>query len=437
MTAMLSVKNLCVDYELAAGSVHAAKDVTFDLAAGERIGFVGESGSGKTTVALALLGMLRSPGRVVAGTATLAGKDLLGLSYDQRLKQRLSKISYVPQGAMNSLNPIQTIGQSVCDGLIDHGLGLSRRDMDARVTELLGMVGLPAKVAKSYPHELSGGMKQRVCIAIAISLSPQLILADEPTSALDVVTQRNLMATMQDLQTRLGSAMILIGHDMGLMAHSVDRVVVMKGGVIVEQGPVSDILRNPQAEYTRQLIASVPQFGERRSSPVNSPELHSGRAQLLELRDVSKVFPARNRRAEPVTALHPLDLSLPSMPSILSIVGESGSGKSTLASLVLGFGAPSSGQVLYRGMPINRLSGNDLRDYRRDVQAVFQDPYSAFNPFYRVDRTLTLPLLKLGLADSKAEANKKVHEACEQVGLDPKLVLGRFAHQLSGGSASG
>ncbi len=432
MTELLVVRNLSVDYELTAGPVHAARDVSFTVSPGERIGFVGESGSGKTTVALALMGMLRHPGRVVAGSARLDGQELVGLARREHARLLLTKVAYIPQGAMNSLNPVQTIRRSMADGLVDHGTGLTGAALDKRIVDLLQQVGLQPDVAHRYPHELSGGMKQRVCIAIAISLSPRLILADEPTSALDVVTQRQVMQTFHDIQTRIGSGVILIGHDMGLMAQSVDRLLVMREGRVVEAGAVRDVLRKPSHSYTQQLIASVPRFGERRlQTAVERPSAEP--ETIIDLQRASKAYAGRGFGVVPHVALHPIDLTIDTQPRILSVVGESGSGKTTLGGLILGFNSPSEGRVVYHGQPVSSLRGEDLKAFRRDVQAVFQDPYSAFNPFYRVDRALSVPLLKLGIVRGRAAAWQRMEEACVQVGLDPDKVLGRFAHQLSGG----
>ena len=431
--ALLTVNGLCVDYELASGTVRAVRDVSFTLAQGGRIGIVGESGSGKTTLALALLGMLRQPGRVVAGRAELDGRDLTGLSPAEHASLRLSKIAYVPQGAMNSLNPVQTVRRSIADGLADHEGTPTGRALDARIAGLLEQVGLNATVAQRYPHELSGGMKQRVCIAIAISLSPRLILADEPTSALDVVTQRQVMETLRQVQSRIGSGLVLIGHDMGLMAQCVDHLLVMKDGHVVEAGSTRDVLRTPAQPYTRELIASVPMFGELRTREVPVAASAVAAQPIITLEGAGRHYAARGPGRETAVALHPLDLCIDSRPRILSIVGQSGSGKTTLGNMMLGFTEPTEGKVLYQGQAVAKLRGEALRSFRREVQAVFQDPYSAFNPFYRVDRALSSPLFKLGLVRDHDEARTRMEKACTQVGLDPALVLGRFAHQLSGG----
>lgn len=431
--ALLSVTGLSVDYALASGTVHAVRDLSLTLAPGARIGIVGESGSGKTTLALALLGMLRHPGRVVSGRAALDGRDLIGLSRAEHASLLLSKIAYVPQGAMNSLNPVQTVRRSIADGLADHGEALTGLALDARITGLLEQVGLDGTVAQRYPHELSGGMKQRVCIAIAISLSPRLILADEPTSALDVVTQRHVMQTLRQAQSRIGSGLILIGHDMGLMAQCVDHLLVMKDGYVVETGSTRDVLRKPARPYTRELIASVPMFGAQHARAASASASAAAAQPIITLEGAGRRYAGRGPGREATVALHQLNLCIDSRPRILSIVGQSGSGKTTLGNMMLGFTEPTEGRVLYQEQEVAKLRGDVQRSFRRDVQAVFQDPYSAFNPFYRVDRALSLPLFKLGLVSDRDEARTRMEKACAQVGLDPAAVLGRFAHQLSGG----
>lgn len=273
---VLRVKNLDVQYYTDAGIVYANNNVSFDLKPGERLGLVGESGSGKSTLALALMRMIHEPGKIAGGQILLDGTDLVGLSEEQMRLTRGSEIGMVPQGAMNSLNPVVKIKPQIVDGMKDHDLGLSDKAMDARVAELLDSVGLRKDVANMYPHELSGGMKQRVCIAIAISLRPKLIIADEPTSALDVVVQRQIFDTLEQVQDEIGASVILIGHDMGLMAQSVDRLGVMYAGEIVELSPVRDIFKDPLHPYSRLLIASLPsldQKGGQRGIPGMPPSL--------------------------------------------------------------------------------------------------------------------------------------------------------------------
>ena len=259
----LRVRDLTVVYRTDEGDVHAVDRASFDVGPGERLGIVGESGSGKTTTALALIQMLRPPGRVTAGTATIGDVDLLHLAPAEMRRHRLQTASYVPQGAMNSLNPVLTIGRQFRNALADHDVRPPEDELRARVHAALEGVELDPRVAGLYPHELSGGMKQRVCIAIGMLLGPRLIIADEPTSALDVVTQRQVMETLGRQQQATGAALILIGHDMGLMAQFVDRLAVMYAGRIVEIGTIREVLEAPRHPYSRALIASVPRLARR------------------------------------------------------------------------------------------------------------------------------------------------------------------------------
>ncbi len=256
--SVLEVRNLQVHYATPRGAVKAVNDVSFDLHRGEILGLVGESGSGKTTMGMALVGLIRSPGRVVGGEILLNGRNLAGLSEDAYKEVRLSEIALIPQGAMNSLNPVTRIREQMLDGLRDHRVVLPKREADDYVASLLHKVGLGAEVANMHAHELSGGMKQRVAMAIAISMNPKVIVADEPTSALDVVVQKRVIETLQDVQKELDASIILIGHDMGLMAQTVDRLGVMYAGRLAEIAPIRDILTAPQHPYTRMLIESLP-----------------------------------------------------------------------------------------------------------------------------------------------------------------------------------
>ena len=290
---MLEVRDLVVHYHTSRGAVKAVNGVSFDIREGERLGLVGESGSGKSTIALALLRLIRPPGRIEGGEMLLDGVDLLSL-YEEEMRQvRLAKIALVAQGAMNSLNPVLRVKEQIRDGLHDHGIRLSSRAFDARVAELLHSVGLRRDVANMFPHELSGGMKQRVCIAIAISLRPKLIIADEPTSALDVVVQRQVMDTLLAVQEELGAAIILIGHDMGLMAQVVDRVGIMYAGNLAEVSPVGDLFREPLHPYSELLIASLPsleQKGAFKGIPGLPPSLLEPADRVL----VPAALPARD-----------------------------------------------------------------------------------------------------------------------------------------------
>ena len=269
---ILRVEGLGVAFDHPQGPVQAVDDVDFALSPGERFGLAGESGSGKSTLALAILRMIKPPGRIAAGEVWFAGQRLADLDDEGIRAVRLAGIALVPQGSMNSLNPVLRIGRQIADTLADHGLRLGRTEQERRIKALLADVGLPQTVSRMYPHELSGGMKQRACIAIAISLRPKVIIADEPTSALDVVVQRQVMATLARVQQDLAAAVVLIGHDMGLMAQFVDRLGVMYAGRLVEVAPIAEIITKPRHPYTRALIAALPSL-ERRGALAGIPGL--------------------------------------------------------------------------------------------------------------------------------------------------------------------
>jgi peptide/nickel transport system ATP-binding protein len=277
-SGILRVDRLCVAYDHPLGAVPAVDEVSFSLRPRERFGLAGESGSGKSTLAHAILRMIKPPGRIVRGEVWLEDIPLSDLVDEAMRRLRLAGIAMVPQGSMNSLNPVARISEQIRDALADHGEILSRRELGVRVRTLLTQVGLSPEVADKYPHELSGGMKQRACIAIAICLHPKVIIADEPTSALDVVVQRQVMETLGRVQADLGAAVILIGHDMGLMAQFVDRLGIMYAGRLVEVAPIRDIITAPRHPYTRLLIESLPSLerkGGLRGIPGLAPVLRA------------------------------------------------------------------------------------------------------------------------------------------------------------------
>ena len=280
--AALDVKDLGVSFFTSSGEIKAADGVSFSIMPGKRMGLVGESGSGKTTTALALMRLIKPPGRITKGSAVIDGTDLLSLSEEEMRTAKLSQIALVPQGAMNSLNPVAKVKNQIIDGIRDHDAQYSSTQYRELVTELLDKVGLNQQVGDMYPHELSGGMKQRVTIAIAISMGPKVIVADEPTSALDVVVQRQIMETLAELQEELGAAILLIGHDIGLMAQFVDTLGVMYAGRLVETGTLRQLLSEPKHPYTQMLIDSLPSLerkdrkrGDLRGIPGTAPSLYA------------------------------------------------------------------------------------------------------------------------------------------------------------------
>jgi ABC-type dipeptide/oligopeptide/nickel transport system ATPase component len=262
---VLEIDDLHVEFPTARGPLKAVDGLSLSLQPGERLGLIGESGSGKSTIALAVMRLIKPPGRISSGRIVLDGADLLSLSEEQMRRQRLAQVALITQGAMNSLNPVIRIRSQVVDSLKAHGRNLSKSGYEDLLAELLRSVGLEPGVADLYPHQLSGGMKQRVCIATAISLRPKVIIADEPTSALDVVVQRRVMETLRKVQDEIGCAVILIGHDMGLMAQFAQRVAVMRHGHVLEENDVYSIFANPQHPYTRLLMESLPSLDRRES----------------------------------------------------------------------------------------------------------------------------------------------------------------------------
>ena len=429
MKPVLSVRDLTVEFPTPTGPFRAVDGVSFDLAPSERLGLVGESGSGKTTTMLAILRMIRRPGRVASGVVLLDGEDLLALPPEAMRGKRFSRIAFIPQGAMSSLNPVLRIAEQSDDVMRAHGVRLSPAELDRRLAFLLSRVGLKPEVARLYPHELSGGMKQRVCIAMAIALEPHLILADEPTSALDVVVQKQVLTTLRQVQEEIGAAVVLVGHDLGLMAQFAQRVGVMYQGRLVELAPVRQIFHEPQQDYTRMLIASLPSLTERREQAGRA--YPSSSESVLEAEDVAVTF---GHGASAKKAVDGVSLAIGGdRAKIIAIVGESGSGKTTLTRLLLGFLTPTSGTVRYDGRDLRLLDGAGWRAFRAQVQAIFQDPFEVFNPFYKVDRALAIPLRSFGIATSRAEMRRRIEQALVTVGLRPEHTLGRYPHQLSGG----
>lgn len=307
---LLAIRGLEVHFETRRGIARAVNEVDLTLYKGERFGLVGESGSGKTTLILALLRMIKTPGLIAGGSATLDdGTDLTQLNGEQVRQARLKRVAMVPQGAMNSLNPVMRIGQQLMLTMREHATDpLPKAAQLERVVELLAKVGLKPEVARLYPHELSGGMKQRVCIAQAISLDPQLILADEPTSALDVVVQRQIMQTLRQLQLQLNATVLLVGHDMGLMAQFAERLGIMYGGKLVEVGQVEEIFHNPQHPYTQLLISSIPSFetkGEFKGIPGVALSLLDPPSGCLFHPRCPQAMPECSRRAPVLQAVAP------------------------------------------------------------------------------------------------------------------------------------
>ncbi|MEC3915711.1 ABC transporter ATP-binding protein [Nocardia sp. CDC160] len=425
------------DLRVAFGGVTAVDGVDVSLAPGERLAVVGASGSGKSTLAHAIIGLLPGAGRVTGGSIRWRGEDLAAADAKRLRRLRGREIGLVPQDPMSNLNPVSRIGTQVSETLLAHGL-YGRRAARDRAIELLAEAGLPepARCARQYPHELSGGMRQRALIAIGLSCRPDLLIADEPTSALDVTVQRQILDHLDKLTRELGTALLLVTHDLGLAAERADRVLVMSDGKIVESGPAREILAEPEEEYTRRLVAAAPALIAPRSGSrpaiedgaTASTSADSDSAPVLEVSGLSKEYRVRGSSNRRVVD----DVSFTiARGRTTAIVGESGSGKTTTARMVLGLLPPTSGAVRLDGTEVVGLRGDRLRVARRAMQPVFQDPYSSLDPMWTIERIVAEPLRAFGFGD-RAAIRARVRELLDQVALPPALAQ-RHPHELSGG----
>ncbi|HEV7848962.1 MAG TPA: ABC transporter ATP-binding protein [Mycetocola sp.] len=437
---VLSIRNLSVSFRSGGDLVPAVKNVSIDVAAGETVAVVGESGSGKSTTAAAINRLLADNGVIVGGEVHFEGRNLTALSENEMITLRGAGIGLVPQDPMSNLNPLMRVGAQISEALEVHGYAHGAA-ADARVVELLDMVGIPdaAQRARQYPHEFSGGMRQRVLIAMGLACKPRLLIADEPTSALDVTVQRRILDQLDDLTDKMGTAVFLITHDLALAAERADRIVVMFRGEIVEEGPAERLLANPQHSYTQQLLAAAPSLSSLRSprvaSVTSAPDgvADPARASLVDVRDLRKEFTLRSPKlGEPTTftAVDGVSFSIPRGETV-SIVGESGSGKSTTANLVLGLEDITSGTIAFDGTDLAGLGRRQMFAFRRRVQPVFQNPYASLDPRYTVEQSISEPLTvhKIGNA---AARRVRVAELLEQVAL-PTTMSQRLPHELSGG----
>jgi len=515
MPPVLQISDLSTHIQLSKSVVHAVGNVDLSIAPGEALGLVGESGCGKSMTGLSIMGLLPPGGAIVSGSIKLDGRELVGLSDAELGTIRGNDVAMIFQDPLTSLDPTKTIGYQVAEPVRLHK-GASKAAARARATEVLGLVGLPRPAERlgDYPHQLSGGLRQRVMIAMALSCEPKLLIADEPTTALDVTIQAQILALLHDLKDRLGMAMLLITHDMGVIAGHADRVQVMYAGRMVEAAGTANLFRHMRHPYTRALLASIPRLNSSSAQPLFSisglpPDLAhppagcrfaprcsqatdkcrsqepplagetaahlfacwhpvagpagagapDGRAAgghpvtagpagppggngqappgtpLLEVRDLVKEFPVTagailQRKVASVHAVSNVSFTV-SAGETFGLVGESGCGKTTIGRVVVALERPDSGAVLLGGQDVSALSGGELRRQRRDLQLMFQDPYSSLDPRMRVGSIIREPL-SIQHVGSRRDQQQRVFELLDEVGL-PRNSVERYPHEFSGG----
>ena len=427
------------DLEVSYHGTPVLHGVDLTVAEGERVALVGESGSGKSTTAAAVIDLLPSGGTVTRGRIEYRGEDITSADAKRLRRLRGRQVGLVPQDPMSNLNPATRVGKQIAETLVAHGLA-SGREALKRAVELMGEAGIPdaERRSRQYPHEFSGGMRQRVLIAIALACEPDLLIADEPTSALDVTVQRRILDHLETLRSQRGTSMLLVTHDLGLAADRADRVVVMSQGRVVEEGPAHELLRNPQHEYTRRLVAAAPSISSARRTGADLPvsvtegqesQQVKGSEPILVAEHLTKEFSIRGRR-ENLTAVD--DVSFAVRPgSTTAIVGESGSGKTTVARMVLGLESPTAGTVRVAGEPVAEAKGAQRRAIRRAMQPVFQDPYASLNPMFTVEHIVDEPLRVFRVGDRKSR-RARVAELLDHVAL-PRDTAQRHPNELSGG----
>ena len=475
---LLEITDLEVAFRSSTGLVPAVRKANLTLYPGQSVAIVGESGSGKSTMAHAVIGLLPGTGRVTGGTIRFQGRDITHLSPQELTAMRGSSIGLVPQDPMSNLNPVWSIGFQVKEALRANGLaGVAddrlahllaehdehaertddaekpvpsaggRIDVDEQVALLLEQAGLPeaSRRARQYPHEFSGGMRQRALIAIGLAARPDLLIADEPTSALDVTVQRRILDHLQTLVRELGTAMLFITHDLGLAAERAEHIVVMHRGRVVESGPSLEVLQDPRHSYTQRLVKAAPSLASRRIESAHARGIQvtddellgaslgaSSTEEILRVEHLTKVFEVRGAKGKDKTLTAVDDVSFGIRKgTTTALVGESGSGKSTVANIILNLIDPTSGKVFHDGVDLSTLGPKELFALRRIMQPVFQNPYGSLDPMYSIFRVIEEPLRVHGIGTAK-EREARVAELLDMVSL-PRSVMRRYPHELSGG----
>ena len=469
---LLEISDLEVAFRSSTGLVPAVRKANLTLYPGQSVAIVGESGSGKSTLAHAVIGLLPGTGRVTGGAIRFQGRDITHLGTQELTALRGSSIGLVPQDPMSNLNPVWSIGFQVKEALRANGLaGVAddrlahlmaehadraqkaapsaggRIDVDEQVALLLEQAGLPeaSRRAKQYPHEFSGGMRQRALIAIGLAARPDLLIADEPTSALDVTVQRRILDHLQTLVRELGTAMLFITHDLGLAAERAEHIVVMHRGRVVESGPSLEVLQDPRHPYTQRLVKAAPSLASRRIESAHARGIQvtddellgaslgsSATEEILRVEHLTKVFEVRGAKGKDKTLTAVDDVSFGIRKgTTTALVGESGSGKSTVANIILNLIDPTSGKVFHDGVDLSTLGPKELFALRRIMQPVFQNPYGSLDPMYSIFRVVEEPLRVHGIGTAK-EREARVAELLDMVSL-PRSVMRRYPHELSGG----
>lgn len=462
-TPLLRLTDLEVTFTTSTGKVPAVRGANLTIYPGQTVAIVGESGSGKSTTAAAVIGLLPGTGQVTGGTIEFDGRDITNLTTDEWVELRGSGIGLVPQDPMTNLNPVLRIGAQIEEALRankDNVLAAAAQrpgksnaikdgkiDFDERVNEMLAEAGLPeaARRAKQYPHEFSGGMRQRSLIAMGMAARPKLLIADEPTSALDVTVQRRILDHLAVLTAELGTAVLFITHDLGLAAERAEQLVVMHRGRIVESGPALEILQHPQHPYTKRLVSAAPSLASARIESahaqgisITDEELTGSGAgatsteEIVRVENLTKIFDIRGQKGEAAKLKAVDDVSFGLRKgTTLAVVGESGSGKSTVANMILGLLKPTDGKVFYKGEDLSTYSEKQLFELRRSLQVVFQNPYGSLDPMYSIFRIIEEPLHVHGIG-TKKERIARVSELLDLVAL-PRSVMRRYPNELSGG----
>ena len=429
---LLTVDQLSIEFHTRAGIIKAVNNASFNVDKGETLAIVGESGSGKSVTCYSMLGQLPTPPAKIASGAVWFDADgesinLVKLGKKQAEFLRTQQIAMVFQDPATSLNPYLTIGEQLMEPLLYHSQPTKRKQAKLRALKLLREVNItnPEQCFKSWPHQLSGGMRQRVMIAMALMASPKLLIADEPTTALDVTIQAQILELLKSIQQKHQLGIIFISHDLSVVASLADRIIVMEKGDIVEQGTPQEIFFKAQHNYTKKLIAAIPEGAKSLSDTNKSSEIEQG--ALLEIKNLTTSF---NTQGEQVVAVNNVSLTIPKR-QIIGLVGESGSGKSTLGRTLLRLVGSDSGEIIYAGKDLCKLSQRQLKPLRRDLQMVFQDPFSSLNPRMTLFQILAEPLLLHKIATKKT-IDEQVDILLNDVGLSPSMKY-KYPHEFSGG----